>query len=223
MTRIIERNTTIPTRQTQVFSTAEDNQPAVDINILQGEREMAKDNRTLGQFKLDGIPPAPRGVPQVEVTLDIDANGILQVSAKDKGTGKKQEITISGSTNLDSAEIDRMVEEAKQNADEDRKRREKVDAVNEADAVAYGAERQLREAGENVPADDKEKVEKLLAEVRKALDEESSIEDLRSKSAALQQALSSLATQTAENAEPSQGQDHHSNDDDVVDAEFEEK
>ncbi|EEG79048.1 molecular chaperone DnaK [Dethiobacter alkaliphilus] len=223
MTKIIERNTTIPTRQTQVFSTAEDNQPAVDIHILQGEREMAKDNRTLGQFKLDGIPPAPRGVPQVEVTFDIDANGILNVSAKDKGTGKEQKITISGSTNLEQSEIERMVDDAKKHAEEDRKRKEEADARNEADALAYAAERQLKEAGENVPAADKERVESLVADLRKALEEQADLSKIQTLSSELQQALSTLAAAGPAAEEAATGQSRDDNDDDVVDAEFEEK
>ena len=147
MTRIIERNTTIPVRRSQIFSTAEDNQPAVDINVLQGEREMARDNRSLGQFKLDGIPPAPRGIPQVEVTFDIDANGILKVSAQDKASGKEQTVTISGSSNLDKGEIDRMVRDAQANAEEDKKRRQEIEVRNEADSLVYQVERQLRGPG----------------------------------------------------------------------------
>ncbi|MCW3490528.1 molecular chaperone DnaK [Dethiobacter alkaliphilus] len=223
MTKIIERNTTIPTRQTQVFSTAEDNQPAVDIHILQGEREMAKDNRTLGQFKLDGIPPAPRGVPQVEVTFDIDANGILNVSAKDKGTGKEQKITISGSTNLEQSEIERMVDDAKKHAEEDRRRKEEADARNEADALAYTAERQLKEAGENVPAADKERVESLVADLRKALEEQADLSKIQTLSSELQEALSTLAAAGPAAEEAATGQSRDDNDDDVVDAEFEEK
>ena len=144
MTKIIERNTTIPVRRSEIFSTAEDNQPAVDIHVLQGEREMARDNRTLGQFKLDGIPQAPRGVPQIEVTFDIDANGILKVSAKDKSSGKEQSVTISGSSNLDSEQIEKMVKEAEKFKEEDRKKREQSEKLNESDALIYRVERQLK-------------------------------------------------------------------------------
>lgn len=151
MTKIIERNTTIPVRRSEIFSTAEDNQPAVDIHVLQGEREMARDNRTLGQFKLDGIPQAPRGVPQIEVTFDIDANGILKVSAKDKSSGKEQSVTISGSSNLDSEQIEKMVKEAEKFKEEDRKKREQSEKLNEADALIYRVERQLKEGQDGYP------------------------------------------------------------------------
>jgi molecular chaperone DnaK len=148
MTKIIERNTTIPVRRSEVFSTAEDNQPAVDINVLQGERELARDNRSLGQFKLDGIPAAMRGIPQIEVTFDIDANGILKVSARDKSTGKEQTVTISNSSNLDKAEIDRMIDEAKRYSAEDRQRRQEAEARNNADSVCYNAAHQLDGMGD---------------------------------------------------------------------------
>jgi molecular chaperone DnaK len=220
MTRVIERNTTIPTRRTQVFSTADDNQPAVDIHILQGEREMAKENRLLGQFKLDGIPPAPRGVPQVEVTFDIDANGILQVSAKDKGTGKEQNITISGSTNLDQGEIDRMVEDAKRYAAEDKAFKEEADVRNEADALVYAATRQLSELAETAPVVDKGRVESLVADLKQMLEAKGELSRIRELTGELQQALAALATAGA-SAESAPGDQTPA--EDVVDAEFEEK
>ncbi|GAB4317867.1 MAG: molecular chaperone DnaK [Candidatus Sumerlaeia bacterium] len=166
MTRLIERNTTIPCRRSQVFSTAEDNQGAVDIRVLQGEREMADDNRELGKFRLEGIRPAPRGVPKIEVTFDIDANGILSVTARDQDTGKQQSITISGSTNLDKGEIDRMVREAEMHRDEDRRRREEVEARNRAEQFAYQVERDIKEMGDKAPAADKARAEELIQKIR---------------------------------------------------------
>jgi len=162
MTKIIERNTTIPVRRTEIFTTAEDNQTAVDIHILQGEREMARDNRTLGRFRLEGIAPAPRGVPQIEVTFDIDANGILHVSARDKATGREAKITITGSTQLSKEEIERMIREAEMYAEEDRRRRELVEARNQADSLAYQVERTLRDLGDKVPAPERARAEHLI-------------------------------------------------------------
>ena len=163
MTKLIERNTTIPARKSETFSTAEDNQAAVDIHVLQGERELARDNRTLGNFRLEGIQPAPRGAAQIEVTFDIDANGILTVTAKDKQSGKEQKITISGSTQLAKEEIDRMVADAQSHADEDRRRREEVEARNNADSIAYQVERQIRDLGDRVALNDKARAEQLIA------------------------------------------------------------
>ncbi|MDA8441548.1 MAG: molecular chaperone DnaK [Peptococcaceae bacterium] len=224
MTKIIERNTTIPVRRSQVFSTAEDNQPAVDIQVLQGEREMAKDNRSLGQFKLEGIPAAPRGIPQIEVTFDIDANGILKVSAKDKATEKEQTITISGSTSLDKAEIDRMVKEAETNAAQDKERRKEAEVRNEADTLAYQAERQLQELGDKLPANEKARAEQLLHDLRTALNEGAGIERISGLTSDLQQAVYNFANlanqQTAAGAD---GPTSYTPQDDVVDAEFEEK
>ena len=164
-TRIIPRNTTIPTKKSEVFSTAVDNQPNVEIHVLQGEREFAKDNKSLGTFRLDGILPAPRGVPQIEVTFDIDANGILSVNAKDKGTGKEQSITITGASTLPSDEVERMVKESEQNASEDKAKREKIDLKNQSESLCYQSEKQLKELGEKVKKDDQTKIEDMVAQV----------------------------------------------------------
>jgi len=172
MTKLIERNTTIPTKKTETFSTAADSQPSVEIHVLQGEREMARDNRTLGKFQLVGIPPAPRGVPQIEVTFDIDANGILNVSAKDNATGKTQAITITGSTGLEKSEIDRMVDEAKAHAEEDHKRRELIDLKNQADSLAYNTEKLVKDNADKVPEDQKKALEEAVAAARKAVEGE---------------------------------------------------
>jgi molecular chaperone DnaK len=194
MTKLIERNSTIPTRKTEIFSTAEDNQSAVDIHVLQGERELARDNRTLGQFRLEGIAPAPRGLPQVEVTFDIDANGILNVTAKDTATGKEQKITISGSTSLDKNEIDRMIQDAQQHASEDKVRRELVEARNTADSLAYSVERSIKDMGDRVPAHERARAESLIGDIRNALkDESTTIDRLRQLTSDLQQVSHSLA------------------------------
>lgn len=193
MTRIIERNTTIPVRRSEVFSTAEDSQPAVDIHVLQGEREMARDNRSLGQFKLEGIPVAPRGIPQIEVTFDIDANGILKVSAKDRGTGKEQTITISGSTSLDQGEIDRMVRAAEANSAEDKKRRQEVEVRNEADSLVYQVDRQLKDLGDKVPVHEKAHIEQLINDLRTALKENAPVERIRTQLSDLQQAAHAIS------------------------------
>ena len=166
MTKLIERNTTIPARKSETFSTAEDNQTAVDVKVLQGERELARENRTLGTFRLEGIRPAPRGAPQIEVTFDIDANGILTVTAKDKDTGKEQKITISGSTQLSKEEIDRMIKDAEAHSEEDKRRREEIEVANQADSMAYQVERQVRELGDRVPANEKARAEQWIAEAR---------------------------------------------------------
>jgi molecular chaperone DnaK len=166
---VIERNTTIPTRKTKVYSTAEDGQTAVDVHVLQGERPMARDNMTLGRFRLEGIPPAPRGVPQVEVTFDIDANGILNVSAKDLGTGKEQRVTITASTHLDKGQVERMVREAEQHAEEDRQHRDEIEARNRADSLVYATEKGLKDYGEKVAAEEREKIEAALSALKEAL------------------------------------------------------
>jgi molecular chaperone DnaK len=168
MTKLIEANTTIPTKKSEVFSTASDNQPAVEIHILQGERPMATQNKTIGRFHLDNIPPAPRGVPQIEVTFDIDANGILNVSAKDKGTGKEQKIRIEASSGLSEAEIKRMKDEAAQNAAADQKERERIDKLNQADGQIFQTEKQLQEYGDKLPADKRTAVEAALGKLKDA-------------------------------------------------------
>lgn len=224
MTRIIERNTTIPTRRSEIFSTAEDNQTAVDIHVLQGEREMARDNRTLGQFRLDGIAPAPRGLPQIEVTFDIDANGILNVSARDKATGREQKITISGSTSLAKDEIDRMIKDAQLHADEDRRRREEVEARNNADALAYQVERTLRDLGDKVPAHEKARAEQLIGDIRQAVKEQAPIDRIRQLSSDLQQVAHALAAQAYQQASSASAGGAETTtarkEDDVIDAEF---
>ena len=222
MTRLIERNTTIPCRKSEVFSTAEDNQSAVTVVVLQGEREMARDSRQLGHFNLEGIRPAPRGLPQVEVTFDIDANGILNVSAKDKETGKEQTVTISDSTNLDKGDIERMVEEAKTHAAEDRQRRELVDERNEADSLAHQVEKSLRDLDGKVPVHEKARCEQLIADIRQAVKEEAGIDRLRSLKGDLQQAAHALSSQAYEQASSgaASAESKPGREDDVIDAEF---
>ncbi len=194
MTVLIPRNTTIPTRKTEVFTTAEDNQTAVDIHVLQGERPMAADNKTLGRFRLEGIPPAPRGVPQIEVTFDIDANGILHVTAKDKATGKEQSVRITASTNLTKEEVERMVREAREHEREDQRRRELAEARNTADGLIYATEKALRELGDRVPATDRGRVENLINDLREAVKGED-IQKIRSLTEQLQQASHALSQQ----------------------------
>jgi molecular chaperone DnaK len=198
-TKLIERNTTIPTRKSQVFSTAADNQTAVSIHVLQGEREMAARNRTLGRFDLVGIPPAPRGVPQIEVTFDIDANGIVHVSAKDLGTGKEQKIRIESSSGLGEGEIERMVKEAESSAAEDRKDRERAEARNEADNLIYATEKSLKDYGAKVTAADREKIEKAVAELRTVLDS-TDVARIKEKTETLKQASYKLAEGIYRNA-----------------------
>ncbi|MBE9188980.1 molecular chaperone DnaK [Gloeocapsopsis crepidinum LEGE 06123] len=193
MTRIIPRNTTIPTKKSEVFSTAVDGQTNVEIHVLQGEREMSSDNKSLGTFRLDGIPPAPRGVPQIEVTFDIDANGILNVTAKDKGSGKEQSISITGASTLDKTEVERMVTEAERNASTDKDRREKVDRKNQADSLAYQAEKQLQDLGDKVPAGDKTKVEGLVKDLRDAVSKEDD-DRIKTLMPELQQTLYTIGT-----------------------------
>ncbi len=188
MTVLIPRNTTVPVRKSEIFTTAEDNQTAVDIKVYQGERPMAADNMLLGQFRLDGIPPAPRGVPQIEVTYDIDANGILNVSARDKATGREQKITITASTNLSKEEVERLIREAKMHEEEDRRRRELVDARNDADAVAYQVEKTLSELGEKVPGDLRGQLESLISELRQLKDTSNDAATIRRKIEELRQA-----------------------------------
>jgi len=206
-TRLIERNTTIPTRKSQIFSTAADNQTAVSIHVLQGEREMASQNRTLGNFDLVGIPSAPRGVPQIEVTFDIDANGIVHVSAKDLGTGKEQKIRIESSSGLSEAEIDRMVKEAEVHAEEDKKERARIDARNEADSMVYSTEKSLSEHGDKIDAADRSAIQTALDEVKAALGNEmATADELKSKTEALQQASYKLAEEMYKQTEAAQPQ-----------------
>jgi molecular chaperone DnaK len=234
MTKLIERNTTVPVRKSETFSTAEDNQSAVDIHVLQGERELARDNRTLGNFRLEGIQPAPRGAPQIEVSYDIDANGILTVTARDKQTGKEQKITISGSTQLSKEEIERMVREAQAHSAEDRQRREEVEARNTADSVAYQVERQLRDLGDRVPVNEKARAEQLISEIRELVKNNSTdVARLRQLANDLQQLAYGLASAAESQQPPPGGQaggrggpqpggPQPSGGDDVIDAEFKE-
>ncbi|MGZ4399044.1 MAG: Hsp70 family protein, partial [Gaiellaceae bacterium] len=227
MTKVIERNTTIPARRTEVFSTAEDNQTAVDIVVLQGERELAADNRVLARFRLEGIRPAPRGVPQVEVTFDVDANGILHVSARDKDTGAEQEVTISETTNLDPGEVERMVEDAQRHAEEDRRRREEIDARNELDSLAYRVEQQLQELQDRLPVNEKARAEQLVGDARRAIEEQAGLDRVRPLIADLQQVAHSLPTSAAAaagaGATASDGNGsgaEQEDEEEVVDAEF---
>jgi molecular chaperone DnaK len=234
-TRVIERNTTIPARRTETFSTAEDNQTAVDVSVLQGERELASDNRQLARFRLEGIQPAPRGQPQVEVTFDIDANGILNVSAQDKATGKEQRVTISESTNLDKAEIDQMISDAASHSDEDRRRREEIDARNELDSLAYRVEHLLGELQDGLPVNDKARAEQLIGDARQAVQDQAGLDRVRPLIADLQQLVHGLPASAAAqgaargNGAASNGGDHgdghdgaagDAQDGEVVDAEF---
>lgn len=192
-TKIIPRNTTVPAKKSEVFSTAADGQTNVEIHVLQGEREMASDNKSLGTFRLDGIPTAPRGMPQIEVTFDIDANGILSATAREKATGKEQSISITGASTLDKSEVERMVKEAERNAEEDRRRREQIDTKNMADSVAYQAEKQLQDLGDKVPPADKSRVEGLIQDLRQAI-EQNNIDRMKSLTNEIQQALMQIGT-----------------------------
>ncbi|MFJ9733195.1 molecular chaperone DnaK [Streptomyces sp. NPDC101169] len=230
MTKIVERNTTIPVRRSETFSTAEDNQPAVDVVVLQGERERAADNRALGRFQLTDIRQAPRGEPQIDVTFDVDANGILNVSARDKDTGKEQGITISESSNLDRGEVERMVQEAERNQGQDQALREAVDARNELDAIAYQVEKRLSELGDAAPAHEKARAEMLVAEARDAVKNEAGVDKTRPLISELQQVYAGLAAHQADAAAASgpsdttgpdgSGQGGAGADEDVIDAEF---
>ncbi|HDG4506745.1 TPA: molecular chaperone DnaK [Staphylococcus pseudintermedius] len=224
MNTLIERNTTIPTSKSQVYSTAADNQPAVDIHVLQGERPMASDNKTLGRFQLTDIPPAPRGVPQIEVTFDIDKNGIVNVTAKDLGTNKEQNITIESSSALSDEEIDRMVKDAEQNAEADKKRREEVDLRNDADQLVFQADKTLKDLGDNVSEEDKKEAEAKKDELKTAL-EGSDIEDIKAKKEALEQVVQQLSMKVYEQAQQAAqqgGENTSQNDSTVEDAEFKE-
>ena len=228
-TKIIERNTTIPTHKSQVFSTAADNQPSVEVNVLQGEREFARDNKSLGVFHLDGIAPAPRGVPQIEVTFDIDANGIVKVSAKDLGTGKEQNITITASTNMSKEDIDKAVKEAEQFAADDKKKREEVDIRNGADQMVFQTEKMLKENGDKLPADVKSDAEAKLADLKTAV-QSGNVDDIKAKQEALSQVFEKMyqaaaAAQQAAGAQPGAdagATNEKPNDDGVVDADFKE-
>lgn len=223
MTKIIERNTTIPARRSEVFTTAADNQPAVDIVVLQGERELAGDNRVLGRFKLENIRPAPRGEPQVEVVFDIDANGILNVTARDKDTGAEQGITISEQSNLDQSEVERMVREAETHRREDEELRRNVEARNELDSAAYQVERRLAELGEAVAPHDRSRAEMLITDARQAVNEQAPLNRLQQLTSELQQMLYGLQpspTAGTNGQEPGDGRAAQPADDDVVDAEF---
>jgi molecular chaperone DnaK len=224
LTRMIERNTTIPTRRSEIFTTADDNQPEVEIHVLQGERAMAADNKSLGKFRLTGIPPAPMGIPQVEVTFDIDANGIVNVSAKDLATAKQQAMTITGGTALARDDIDRMVRDAEAYAEEDRKRRENVETRNQADQLVHQTEKLMKEQGEKMTADEKAKVEAALGDLRSVMENKGAdTADLRSKMEALITASQALATRLYQEAGQQQapgGSGASSSDDDVVEAEI---
>ena len=228
-TKIIDRNTTIPTHKSQVFSTAADNQPSVEVNVLQGEREFARDNKSLGVFHLDGIAPAPRGVPQIEVTFDIDANGIVKVSAKDLGTGKEQNITITASTNMSKEDIDKAVKEAEQFAADDKKKREEVDIRNGADQMVFQTEKMLKENGDKLPADVKSDAEAKLADLKTAV-QSGNVDDIKAKQEALSQVFEKMyqaaaAAQQAAGAQPGAdagATNEKPNDDGVVDADFKE-
>ncbi|WP_300278354.1 molecular chaperone DnaK [Peptacetobacter sp.] len=227
-TKIIERNTTIPTKKSQVFSTAADNQTAVDIHVLQGERSMAYDNTTLGRFQLTDIPPAMRGIPQIEVTFDIDANGIVHVTAKDLGTGKEQKITITSNTNLSEEEIERKVKEAEMNAEADKAKKDKIEAVNQAESTVYQTEKTLKEVEDKISADDKAEIEKAIADVKAAKDKEdataeeikSSIDNLMQKFQKVSEVMYQQAQQQANAEQANEGST--SNDDNVFDADFKE-
>ena len=193
MSKLVPRNTTVPVQKSEIFSTAADGQTNVEIHVLQGERELASDNKSLGTFRLDGIPPAPRGVPQIEVKFDIDANGILSVSAKDKASGKEQSITITGASTLDEKEVEQMVKDAESNAEADRQRREKIDTKNNADSLAYQAQKQLKDFGERVPANDKERIEGMVKKLREAVQQDN-YDRLKFLTEELQQAMMQIGS-----------------------------
>lgn len=224
MTTLIERNTSIPCKETKVFSTAADNQPAVDIHVLQGERPMAKDNVTLGRFQLSGIPPAPRGVPQIEVTFDIDRNGIVNVSAKDLGTGKEQKITVTSASGLTKSDIDKMVKEAETHAEEDKQNREKIELRNQADNAVYSVEKTLKDMGDNLSEDEKANINAAKEELKKAIENED-MDEMKTKMKALDEAMHKVSEKIYQQAQAQSQQSTEqsssdSNDEDVVDAEF---
>jgi molecular chaperone DnaK len=239
-TRLIERNTTIPTKKSQIFSTAADNQTAVDINVVQGERQFARDNKSLGQFRLDGIPPAMRGVPQIEVTFDIDANGIVNVSAKDLGTGKEQHITITAGSSMSDDEIERAVKEAAEFEAQDKKRKEAIDTRNEADSFVFQTEKALNEVGDKISADEKAGVEAELANVKAILDRtanqemsDSDVDELKAAKEKLMSSAQALFTKMYESMQGAQGAgpdmsgagytaNGNAADDDIIDGDFRE-
>jgi molecular chaperone DnaK len=224
MTKVIERNTTIPARRTETFSTAEDGQTAVDVVVLQGERELAADNRQLARFRLEGIRPAPRGTPQIEVTFDTDSNGILNVSARDKDTGAEQKVEIQESANLVQDDIDRMVGDAQQHAEEDKRRREEIDARNELDALAYQADQLVGQLQESLPVHEKARAEQLVADARRAIEEQAPLDRVRPLAADLQQVIHSLPGAASASAPAGAGGDAapggDGGDEEVVDADF---
>ncbi len=221
MTKMIDRNTTIPTSKTEIYSTAADNQTSVEINVLQGERELARDNKSLGKFQLTGIPAARRGVPQIEVTFDIDANGIVTVSAKDKGTGKEQQITISGSTALSDEEVDRMVKDAEAHAEEDKRQKEEVEVRNQTDSLCYSTEQTIADLGDKVSADVKGEAEAAISEAKKAL-EGTDVDAIKAAGDKLQEVAYKLAQIVyADAQQETGGSAAASSDDDVVDADYE--
>ena len=220
MTKMIDRNTTIPTSKTEVYSTAADNQTSVEINVLQGERELARDNKSLGKFQLTGIPAARRGVPQIEVTFDIDANGIVKVTAKDKATGKEQQITISGSTALSDDEVDRMVKDAEAHAEEDKKQKDEIEVRNQTDSLCYGAEQTLKDLGDKVPAEQKSEVEAAIADAKKAL-EGTDIEAIKAAGEKLTEASQKLAQIVYSTTDEASAAGSAPAGDDVVDADYE--
>ena len=234
MTPLVQRNTTIPVSKSQVFSTADDNQTAVDIHVLQGERPMARDNKSLGMFRLDGIPPAMKGMPQIEVTFDIDANGIVNVTAKDKATNKEQKITITNSSNLSEADIDKMVKEAEVNAQEDKKKKEEAETRNNAQSMISAADRIVKDFEGKISDSDKSKLDEQKEALKKALDENKPFEEVKKLSEDLQQTMYAISQaayaktqqegQSAQNDNTSSGAENNTdskaNNDDVIDAEF---
>ncbi len=229
MTKIIERNTTIPTKKSQVFSTAQDNQPAVDIHVLQGERSMSYDNTTLGRFQLTDIPPAPRGIPQIEVTFDIDANGIVNVTAKDLGTGKEQKVTITSGTNLSEEEIQKKIKEAEMNAEADKQKKDKIEAINQADSTIYQTEKTLNELGDKVDASEKSDIENAISNLKSVKEkEDATAEEIKKALDELMQKFHQISQKMYQQAQPEGGfdgaqdfsQESSSNNDDIVDADF---